>query len=73
MAKVHNFTFICFNNEAGDRSVTHAEGITTPSFKCPRCGMQLAWVDDGKGKRFGAHGKSDKDVKHEIRKVEEVK
>lgn len=73
MAKKLNFTFVCFNNPKKERSVTHVEGVDTPSFKCPRCGLQLVWVDDDKGKRFGAHGKTKEDINHELRKVEEVR
>ncbi|RLI87364.1 MAG: hypothetical protein DRP01_02045 [Archaeoglobales archaeon] len=73
MPKTRNFTYICFNNEKGDRSVTHMENVSTPSFKCPRCDMQLMWIDDHRGKKFGAHGRTDEDIKHELRKVEEVR
>jgi hypothetical protein len=71
MAKKYSFTFICFNNPEGERSVTHAENIDTPSFKCARCGLRLVWK--AKDKSFGAHGKTKDDIKHELRKVQELK
>ena len=70
MAKANNFTYICFNNPEGERNLIHSENVSTPSFKCPRCGLQLVWKAEDR--TFGAHGKTDKDIKHELRKVEEL-
>lgn len=71
----YNFVVICTNNKEGDRNTTHIEGVEGPSFKCPRCGLQLVWiVDAAKGeRRLGAHGRTSENIAHELRKVEELR
>lgn len=66
--KKYNFVIMCHNTE--DPSVTRIDGVTGPSFTCPRCNDRLVYIPDEH--KLGGQGKTKDTIKHELRRVQEV-
>lgn len=64
-ARSFNFSFFC--EHSGE--LEHVNGSTS-TFKCPSCGLTMKYVEANR--KLGAHGKTEKTLKHTMRVVEEL-
>ena len=70
--KLYDFVFIC-DKTAGTSGSIH-DGLmrimaSPAAFKCPGCGLSMLW--NAETRKFGAHGRSEKSIGHQLRSVAE--
>jgi len=63
--KKYNFTFEC--DKSGE--LEHVNGCAS-TFECPSCGLQMKYIV--KTRKLGAHGRSEKTLRHKLRVAEEL-
>jgi predicted RNA-binding Zn-ribbon protein involved in translation (DUF1610 family) len=63
--KQWKLAFVCEKTKEVVHLVT-----TAPSFKCPDCGLTLRWLEEQR--KFGAHGKDDRTIGHQLRSAQEA-
>lgn len=69
MSKKHSFVIDC--REDGKTNIARIDHVEGPSFDCPICNLRLVYLNDTGGRHLGAQGRTEKTIKHTIRKVTE--